>query len=147
MYGSTTGKRLLELDLPWQAIEASPKDANLYCARSATHLKLDNFVEATADATRAIEINPQSDKAFFRKGCVLCHALTATSLVKDICQYIIAHREAAFTLEEYEAARDAFRAAQALDFNTAKCRTWIRKCDAELAGLINNSARILHERL
>ena len=147
MYGSTTNKRLLELDLPWQAIEASPKNANLYCARSAAHLKLDNFVEATADATRAAELDPQSGKAFFRKGCVLCHALTANSVVKDKCQNIINCREAAFNLEEYEAARDAFRAAQTLDFNTVKCRTWIRKCDAELAGRINNSALILHQRL
>jgi len=41
---------------------------------------------------------------------------------------------ACFALDEFEAAREAFRAGLALEPNNTTLRTWLRKCEAELAG-------------
>jgi hypothetical protein len=39
-----------------------------------------------------------------------------------------------FNLEEYESAKAAFEAGQALDTKNSTFKTWIRKCAAELDG-------------
>ena len=39
-----------------------------------------------------------------------------------------------FNLEEYESAKAAFEAGQALDSKNSSFKTWIRKCNAELDG-------------
>ena len=43
-------------------------------------------------------------------------------------------RVALFHLEEYEAAKEAFEAGQALDPKNSFFKTWIRKCVAEIDG-------------
>lgn len=43
-------------------------------------------------------------------------------------------RVALFHLEEYETAKAAFEAGQALDPNNSSFKTWIRKCAAEIEG-------------
>jgi len=43
-------------------------------------------------------------------------------------------REAAFQLDEYETARDAFQSAQQKGAPAAKCKTWLQRCQAELDG-------------
>ncbi|XP_062147157.1 protein SGT1 homolog [Alnus glutinosa] len=58
----------LAVDLYTQAIDLTPNDANLFADRSQTHLKLNKFTEAVADADRAIQINPSMAKAYQRKG-------------------------------------------------------------------------------
>ena len=40
---------------------------------------------------------------------------------------------ALFAEEEYESAKAAFEKGQSLDANNTQWRTWIRKCDTELA--------------
>ncbi len=41
---------------------------------------------------------------------------------------------ACFNLDEYEAAKAAFEAGQALELSKTTYKTWIRKCNAELEG-------------
>lgn len=43
-------------------------------------------------------------------------------------------RVALFNLEEYESAKAAFEAGQALDNKNSSFKTWIRKCAAEMDG-------------
>lgn len=43
-------------------------------------------------------------------------------------------RVALFHLEEYETAKEAFEAGQALDPKNSSFKTWIRKCAAEIDG-------------
>ena len=44
-------------------------------------------------------------------------------------------REAAFKLDEFESARDAFKKAQELGAPASKCKLWLQKCQAELEGI------------
>ncbi|KAK9866350.1 hypothetical protein WJX84_000684 [Apatococcus fuscideae] len=98
------------LELYGQAIAASdPAQAGeIYAARAQTHLKLENFLEASGDAQRAINLDPKLGKAYLRRGI------------------------ACFNLDEFEAAKAAFEAGQALEPTKAIYKTWIRKCNAEL---------------
>lgn len=51
-----------------QALKLEPSDARIYEARAHAHIKLEQYSEANADATRALELDPQLGKAFLRKG-------------------------------------------------------------------------------
>jgi len=54
--------------------------------------------------------------------------------MKTICQPGAFCRVALFNLEEYESAKSAFEAGQALDAKNSTFKTWIRKCAAEMDG-------------
>jgi suppressor of G2 allele of SKP1 len=60
------------VDLYTQALasaEGSPKDAAaILASRSHANNNMSRFLEAAADATRAVELDPSSAKAFLRKG-------------------------------------------------------------------------------
>ncbi|CAM9170604.1 unnamed protein product [Hapterophycus canaliculatus] len=83
--------------------------------RAAVYLKLAKHTEALQDASVAVKLMPK-EVAFYRKGL------------------------AAFALEEFETALEAFRQGQGLggtessgsSADPRKYRTWIRKCEAEL---------------
>mmetsp|Transcript_9204 Transcript_9204/g.30356 ORF Transcript_9204/g.30356 Transcript_9204/m.30356 type:complete len:390 (-) Transcript_9204:1183-2352(-) len=89
-------------------IDGAPANASFLEQRAAVHLKLNDATAAIQDATAALEIDPRHRKALLRKGI------------------------AAFALEEFETALAAFKASYALD-NSSANRTWIRKCEVELA--------------
>eukprot|EP01123_Difflugia_compressa_P000163 TRINITY_DN10267_c0_g1_i1.p1 TRINITY_DN10267_c0_g1~~TRINITY_DN10267_c0_g1_i1.p1 ORF type:complete len:400 (-),score=99.90 TRINITY_DN10267_c0_g1_i1:76-1275(-) len=90
-----------------QKDDGETSNANYYIARSYCHFKLDNFTGAMSDAKKAIDLDPKNPKAYLRKGM------------------------AAFSLAEYESAKEAFQKAQQID-PSPQYKTWIRKCDAEL---------------
>ncbi|CAM9212038.1 unnamed protein product [Ectocarpus fasciculatus] len=81
--------------------------------RAAVYLKLSKHTEALQDASAAVKLMP-TEIAFYRKGL------------------------AAFALEEFETALEAFRQGKKLQeergdsSDPRKYRTWIRKCEAEL---------------
>ncbi|CAB1106702.1 unnamed protein product [Ectocarpus sp. CCAP 1310/34] len=80
--------------------------------RAAVYLKLGKHTEALQDASAAVKLMP-TEMAFYRKGL------------------------AAFALEEFETALEAFRQGKKLEergdsSDPRKYRTWIRKCEAEL---------------
>lgn len=54
-----------------QAIAADTHSAELYANRAQTHLKLENFIEAVEDASKALELDPRLSKAHSRKGCAV----------------------------------------------------------------------------
>lgn len=98
----------LALALYKQAINDSPEDPSLYSQRAQTHIKLENYIDAAEDAGKAIELDPKTGRHHHRKGVAL------------------------FNLEEYESAKAAFEAGQALDNKNSTFKTWIRKCAAEM---------------
>jgi suppressor of G2 allele of SKP1 len=51
-----------------QAIQQSPESADLYQARAHAHIKAEEYLEAANDASKAIELDPTSVKAFLRRG-------------------------------------------------------------------------------
>eukprot|EP00752_Nemacystus_decipiens_P010675 g9506.t1 len=85
--------------------------------RAAVYLKLGKYTEALQDVSAAVKLMP-TEIALYRKGL------------------------AAFALEEFETALEAFRRGQAFESDKdtgsgngsdpRKYRTWIRKCEAEL---------------
>jgi len=91
-----------------EAIELDSSNADYYIKRSFCHWKLENFTGAMNDAKKALTLEPNNAKAHYRKG------------------------RAAFSLEEYESAKDAFKKSNELS-PSSDCKTWIRKCEAELA--------------
>jgi len=91
-----------------EAIDLDNSNSDYFAKRSFCQFKLDNFTEAMADAKKGIALDPQNPRAHFRKGM------------------------AAFSLEEFESAKEAFEKAQQLA-PSAQHKTWIRKCEAELA--------------
>ncbi|KAF9144053.1 Protein SGT1 A [Mortierella sp. GBA39] len=107
------------LDLYSQAIEVNGTHAEIFLKRSATYQKLGKDKEAYGDAVHALELikeKPSSDvtveaKAQLRKGV------------------------AAFHLQDYQTAKVALEACQALSPEQRTLASWIRKNDQELAKL------------
>ena len=73
-----------------QALAADPQNAELYANRAQTRLKLENFLEAVEDASKALDLNPRLSKAHLRKGCAVsiaellsCRAATWVSAYTD----------------------------------------------------------------
>ncbi|KAJ8765840.1 hypothetical protein K2173_015800 [Erythroxylum novogranatense] len=54
-----------------QAIKLDPSNPTLYSNRAAAFLQLVKLNKALADAETTITLNPQWEKGYFRKGCVL----------------------------------------------------------------------------
>ena len=57
-----------------QALAADPQNAELYANRAQTLLKMENFLEAVEDASKALDLNPRLSKAHLRKGCAVSGA-------------------------------------------------------------------------
>eukprot|EP00798_Chlamydomonas_sp_ICE-L_P001463 gene1463-32840_t len=95
------------VDLYTQALNLSPQ-ACIYESRANAHIKLEQYLDAAEDASKAIELDPSLAKAYLRKG-VAC-----------------------FNLEEYESAKEVFEAGQKVAPENNQFMTWIRKCQAEI---------------
>jgi len=59
--------------LRMQALEPGAKlgdysPSGVYEARSYAHIKLQDWMEAVQDATKAVELDPNNAKAYLRKG-------------------------------------------------------------------------------
>ncbi|OWM87794.1 hypothetical protein CDL15_Pgr019377 [Punica granatum] len=65
------GNYLKAAALYTQAIKQDPNNATLYSNRAAAFLHLVKLSKALTDAETAITLNPQWEKGYFRKGCVL----------------------------------------------------------------------------
>lgn len=65
------GKYLKAAALYTQAIKHDPSNATLYSNRAAAFLNLVKLNKALADAETTIKLNPQWEKGYFRKGCIL----------------------------------------------------------------------------
>lgn len=65
------GNYLKAAALYTQAIKLDPSNATLFSNRAAAFLQLVKLNKALADAETAITLNPQWEKGYFRKGCVL----------------------------------------------------------------------------
>lgn len=53
-----------------QALKADPSSAKVYESRAHAHLKLEQYMEAAEDASKAIELDGGLAKAYLRKGWV-----------------------------------------------------------------------------
>ncbi|CAD7699273.1 unnamed protein product [Ostreobium quekettii] len=99
------------VELYTKALEKDPDNAQTLAARAEAHLRLENYMEASEDAGKAIDLAPDMPKAHLRKGI------------------------ACFNLEEFETAKACFETG--LGLNPGKkeqkdMQMWIRKCDAEM---------------
>ncbi|MEW5299623.1 MAG: hypothetical protein WDW36_002619 [Sanguina aurantia] len=92
-----------------EAVNLDPTNSRILDARANTLIKLGQYMEASEDASKAIDLEPGFSKAYLRKGVAL------------------------FNLEEYESAKEVFEAGQK-QAGDAAFKTWIRKCNAELEG-------------
>jgi len=98
------------------AVELGYEKGDVYVKRSALHIKLKNYPEAMQDANKAIDLLPSQERAYMHKGM------------------------AAFELGEYETAKASFQkglttaeAEKKAASQVTKYKTWMRKCDAEIA--------------
>ncbi|KAI9854657.1 MAG: hypothetical protein M1830_006517 [Pleopsidium flavum] len=57
---------LTAVDFYTQAIEANDKDPSFYCNRAQANIKLESYGYAVADATKAIELDPEYAKVHIR---------------------------------------------------------------------------------
>ncbi|XP_021828184.1 stress-induced-phosphoprotein 1 isoform X2 [Prunus avium] len=65
------GNYLKAAALYTQAIKQDPNNPTLYSNRAAAFLQLVKLSKALADAETTIKLNPQWEKGYFRKGCIL----------------------------------------------------------------------------
>ncbi|KAJ0035366.1 hypothetical protein Pint_24748 [Pistacia integerrima] len=65
------GNYLKAAALYTQAIKQDPSNPTLYSNRAAAFLQLVKLSKALADAEMTITLNPQWEKGYFRKGCIL----------------------------------------------------------------------------
>lgn len=105
-----------------QAIAADGNNEEYYIKRSICLHKLQRFTESLADANVAIKLNPNSAKAFMRKGL------------------------ACFSLDEFETAKAAFTKGKSLDPQENGFQLWIRKCNAELDENENDISEVPTQR-
>jgi len=99
------------VELYSKALEKDPDNAQTLAARAEAHLRLENYMEASEDAGKAIDLAPDMPKAHLRKGI------------------------ACFNLEEFETAKACFETGLGLDPGKKEqkdMQMWIRKCDAEM---------------
>ncbi|KAK6925886.1 Tetratricopeptide repeat [Dillenia turbinata] len=99
----------LAVDFYSQAINFSPKNAELFADRAQANLKLNNFTEAVADANRAIELDPAMAKTYLRKGL------------------------ACIKLEEYETAKAALETGASLAPGDSRFTKMIEECEDRIA--------------
>ncbi|GJZ20880.1 protein SGT1 homolog B-like protein [Tanacetum coccineum] len=99
----------LAVDYYSQAIALDPNSSHLFSDRAQANIKLNNFNEALADASKAIELDSSNAKAYLRKGT------------------------ACFSLEEYDTAKTAFEAGCKLAPDDARFTDWIKKCEKCIA--------------
>ncbi|XP_059667129.1 protein SGT1 homolog [Cornus florida] len=99
----------LAVDLYSEAIDMNPKNAELFADRAQANIKLLNFTEAVADATRAIDLDPSMAKAYLRKG---------TACIK---------------LEEYQTAKTALETGASLAPEEPRFTTLIKECEDLIA--------------
>eukprot|EP01128_Nolandella_sp_AFSM9_P006208 TRINITY_DN3139_c0_g1_i1.p1 TRINITY_DN3139_c0_g1~~TRINITY_DN3139_c0_g1_i1.p1 ORF type:complete len:414 (-),score=145.36 TRINITY_DN3139_c0_g1_i1:54-1232(-) len=78
-------------------------------ARSACHYKLKKLSNSVADAQAALVLTPGNSRALLQKGM------------------------ATFDLGEFESAKKAFSEGLAANPSESRFKTWIRKCEAEIA--------------
>ncbi|KAM7531343.1 hypothetical protein LguiB_034753 [Lonicera macranthoides] len=110
----------LSFHLYTQAIHLSPKNAHLYADRAQANIKLNNFTDAVADASKAIELDPLIAKAYLRKGT------------------------ACFKLKEYHTAKAALVTGASLLQNDSRFTKLLKECEdriAEEAGGPNESEK------
>ncbi|KAG6742263.1 hypothetical protein POTOM_055553 [Populus tomentosa] len=109
----------LAVDLYTQAIALNPTNPDLFADRAQANIKLNNFTEAVADASRAIALDASLAKAYLRKGI------------------------ACMKLEEYETAKAALEAGASLAPGESRFTNLIKECDeciAEETGESKNHA-------
>ena len=70
------------IELYSKAIELNPTNAVYYANRSISHLRLENYGYALADASRAIETDKSYLKAYYR--CSFCMILVTHILKPQI---------------------------------------------------------------
>lgn len=97
-----------------KALIVYPDSAIVYANRSVANLKLENYGFAEADATRAIEADPNYVKAYYRRGSALFSMgkfKNAINDLKTVCQKFPNDKEARQKLtiaqKEYKAMRFA----------------------------------------
>jgi len=96
------------LDLFDKAILSEQQNSSVYAKRAKCFAMLSRHADALNDANQAIEFDPTNWVAFQRKG------------------------HACFALDQYSEALTAFTVCNELK-PSAQNKTWIRKCEAELA--------------
>ncbi|KAL8519259.1 hypothetical protein ACS0TY_010267 [Phlomoides rotata] len=99
----------LAVDLYSQAIALSPNNADLFVDRAQANIKLQNFTDAVADATKAIQLDPSMAKAYLRKGM------------------------ACIKLEEYQTAKTALEIGASLASGDSRFSKLIKECDQRIA--------------
>lgn len=110
------------IELYSHSIRSDPSSAFAYCNRSFAHLKMGNVVEAVADAEEAVNLQPNSYKAYYRLGMAL------------------------IARGGYRRALDSLRRASALAVEDAEKETIkvaLAKCESRLAR--NPDTRLLSE--
>ncbi|GAB4820816.1 hypothetical protein N2152v2_007862 [Parachlorella kessleri] len=96
------------LELYNQAAEADPSNPAVFLGRCRVHDKLENHMDALADATHALELDSKLADGYKEKGRAL------------------------FNLEEFESAKDAFEHASALEPQKRIHKEWVKMCQVKL---------------
>ncbi|KAM1066911.1 hypothetical protein ACFX2J_021998 [Malus domestica] len=110
------GNYLKAAALYTQAIKQDPNNPTLYSNRAAAFLRLVKLSKALADAETTIKLNPQWEKGYFRKGCVL-EAMEqyddALAAFETALQYNSQSTEVSRKIKRiYQLARDKTRAEE-----------------------------------
>ncbi|PGH10142.1 hypothetical protein AJ80_07593 [Polytolypa hystricis UAMH7299] len=106
----------LALDFYSQAIEKYDRDPSFYCNRAQTHIKLEAYGYAVADATTALEFDPSYVKAYWRRAI----ANTAILHYKD-------------ALKDFRAVVRKVPSDQNAKLRLAECEKFVRRMEFEKA--------------
>ena len=91
-----------------QAMSSNEDDPRIHLGRAKAHNKLENHLEAVADAQRASELDPKLTAAYAEQGRAL------------------------YNLEEYESAKEAFEMASVLEPTRKIHKNWLNMCKVAL---------------
>lgn len=112
------------------------------CSRGMNVAIANSLVCQTLKLIRRPSLDHEDQKSLKQPGIAVCQAAGSGipfkpgRLLPGLSCYLTywACREALFANEEYEGARESFEAAASLDATKGKYSSWLKKCDAELAG-------------
>ncbi|KAK2765978.1 hypothetical protein FQN54_007493 [Arachnomyces sp. PD_36] len=93
------------VDLYTQAIEKNARDPSFFCNRALTHIKLESYGYAIADASKAIELDASYVKAYWRRAIANTAILNSRAALKDfktVVRKMPNDREAKLRLAECE---------------------------------------------
>lgn len=141
------------LEAASKAIDAQPRNPQLYAARASLHLAARDYAAAIADYDRLIELAPDTAAAYDERGSARFMAGRVEASIEDFDRYLRLRPEqepwhwkrgiSYYYAGQYDAGRKQFEGYQTVDDNDVENAVWRFLCMAHSVGVEQARADLL----